>query len=537
MVIACAVAVLGAVAVTGHQASIRADLPFTVIAADGRRPLPTSLVGDRTMVALDDLASLFQLTVREDSVAGGMIVSSRNRSAILTPGQALVSANGRLVSLPAPVVRDGRRWLVPVEFINRALALVCDTRLDVRKNSRLVLVGDVRVPRVVIREDASGAQARVTFEVSPRTPHTIAQEPARLLVKFDADALDVALPTAPPQGLVQGIRVVDPAGTIAIDLGPRVGTVRTSVIPGDQNSLQIVLDLVAGPEPSPQFPTRPAPAAPPTAPAPETPPTAPPGEWRTVVIDPGHGGDEAGAKGAAGTVEKDLTLTLARRLKASLESRLGLRVLLSRDGDQTMALDERTALANNNKADVLVSLHANAAARKDVSGAQIYYMAPDQSGADAAPSAASRQMLPTLGGGSRDIEMIPWELAQLRYLSESAALAGAIEEQCRGRVRLSPRAVQQAPLRVLAGANMPAVLVEVGFLTNPDEEQQLTSETYQSAIVQAIADGVIRYRDLAARSETTPPWPPASRPPAPEPDTAVYAARRRPGADGAWGRR
>ncbi len=109
------------------------------------------------------------------------------------------------------------------------------------------------------------------------------------------------------------------------------------------------------------------------------------------------------------------------------------------------------------------------------------------------------QTLPTLGGGSRVIEMIPWEMAQLRHLSESGSLAGAIEEQCRDRIRMNPRPVQQAPLRVLAGANMPAVLVEVGFLTNPDDEQQLGSDAYQNILTQALVDGFLRYRDAASR--------------------------------------
>jgi len=93
--------------------------------------------------------------------------------------------------------------------------------------------------------------------------------------------------------------------------------------------------------------------------------------------------------------------------------------------------------------------------------------------------------------------MIPWEMAQLRYLSQSGSLAGALEERCRDRVRMSPRPVLHAPLRVLAGANMPAVLVEVGFLTNPDEEQQLVSDAYQVVVAQALVDGLLRYREVA----------------------------------------
>ena len=120
------------------------------------------------MVSLDDLAALFQVAVREDALVGGVTIGYKGRTVILTAGQALASAGGRLVSLPAPPVKDGRRWLVPVEFLNRALGPIYDVKLDVRKNSRLVLVGDVRVPRVSVRQEPSGAQTRVTLRDQPQ---------------------------------------------------------------------------------------------------------------------------------------------------------------------------------------------------------------------------------------------------------------------------------------------------------------------------------------------------------------------------------
>ncbi len=508
-----------AVAAAGARQNVpsHAAPPFTVISPDARRPLAATLVGDHIMVSLDDLAALFQLNVREDALAGGVTVGYKGKAVILSPGQALASAAGRLISLPAPTTRDGRRWLVPIEFVSRALSIVYDARLDVRKNSRMVLVGDVRVPHITIRQDVLGPQTRVTFEVSPRTPYTISQEPSRVSVHFDADALDVILPTFAPSGLLQSIRVADTNTTITIDVGPRFGSFRASLVPQDEGGGQILVDLMsATAEPAPTLPhggvqPLPVPPAPDT-----TPPNAQPaaGGLRTVVIDPGHGGDEPGARGTAGAQEKDVTLSVARRLKAGLEGRLGVRVLLTREGDQAVSLDGRAALANNNKADLFVSLHANASIRKEASGAQVYYLAADQVGDDARKPAASRQTLPTFGGGSREIEMIPWELAQLRYVSESASLAGAIEEQFRGRVRLNPHPVQQAPFRVLAGVNMPAVLVEVGFLTNPDEEQQLVSDAYQNTLAQALLDGLLRFRELADRPRA--PQEPAAAP-APDP--------------------
>ena len=120
---------------------------LTVFSKDGRRAVPIAMVGDQEFVGLDDLVAMFQLTLREDAL-GAITVAYKGKTILLTPDQALASVSGRLVSLPAPPSRNGRRWLVPEEFISRALALIYDLRLDLRKPSRLLVVGDLRVPRI-----------------------------------------------------------------------------------------------------------------------------------------------------------------------------------------------------------------------------------------------------------------------------------------------------------------------------------------------------------------------------------------------------
>jgi N-acetylmuramoyl-L-alanine amidase len=503
--------VAGAVAGARQGPSTHSGPPFTVISAGLRRLLPATLVGSDVMVGLDDLSAIFQLSVKEDTLAGGVTVTHKGKSVILTPGQPLASAAGRIVSLPCPPSRDGRRWLVPVEFISRALSVIYDQRLDLRKTSRLVLVGTVRVPRVVVREDVVGPQARVTLTVSPKTPYTVAQDAGHVLVRFDADALDLAIPAGGPPGMVLGIRASETGTTVSIDVGPRFGSYRGSYVTQEDGG-QVVLDLLPALAESASPPAARGGAAPLPAPqAPETPwlavqPAA--GGLRTIVIDPGHGGDDTGVRGATGAFEKDVTLALARRLKALLENRLGVRVLLTRDVDKAVTPDERAALANNNMADLFLSLHLNASVRKEPIGAQIYCFSGDLAGEDVRKAAASRQTLPTLGGGSRTIEMIPWELAQLSHVSESALLSASLEQSLQGRVRLSPRAIVQAPLRVLAGVNMAAALVEVGFLTNPDEEQQLVSDSYQGTVAQAIVDGLIHFRDRADEAKAQAALPP-----------------------------
>jgi N-acetylmuramoyl-L-alanine amidase len=144
--------------------------------------------------------------------------------------------------------------------------------------------------------------------------------------------------------------------------------------------------------------------------------------------------------------------------------------------------------------------------RPATSGAQVFFLSLEEYG-DAAQRAAhgDSESLPVFGGGTRDIELIPWDMAQARYIQESAALAQAVGASLRERVPISPRAIQQAPFRVLVGANMPAVLVEMGFLTNPDQEKQLRSDDFQNTLVQALVESITRFRDarIAARPSGT----------------------------------
>ncbi len=464
--------------------------PLTVLSRDGRRTIPIALVNSREFVALDDLAATFQLTVREES--GAITVSYKGRTIVLTPDQALASVAGRLISLPARPARIGARWLVPVEFISRVLAPFYDVRLDLRTNTHLVVIGDLRIPRVTIRYDPIGNAGRLTFDATPQTPSVVLQEGNRLVIRYEADALDALAPALTGQGpvpLVQAVRL--DAATLSIDLGPRFAGFRASREEVGSSS-RVTIELA-----STQPETAAAPPPPPLPPAPpELPTFGSPPSIRTVVLDPGHGGEDEGVKGSEGTIEKDLTLLVARRARSVLENRLGIRVLLTRDDDRNIPLEERTAMANNNKADVFVSLHANGSLKPTARGASIYVAAFSDSDKAQAPLAPAR--VPIFGGGVRDIELVPWDFAQIRHVDQSTELAHFVEREFQNRVPLDSRPVDRAPFRVLESANMPAVLIEVGYLTNGDEERHLASPEFQIAFVQALSDAVARFRDFLA---------------------------------------
>lgn len=484
--VAAGLALLMAACLIWRSAPVAGQAPsLALLSRDGRRALPLTVIADQEFVALDDLASAFQLAVREES--GAITVSYKGQTIVLTPDRTIASVAGRVISLSARPTRAGGRLLVPLDFIVRAIAPVYDTRLDLRRPARLLVVGDLRVPRVTMDSEVSPGSLRLTFEATPPATSTIGREGDYLTLRFDADALDLALRPLPPQGFAQGVRRLDQV-TLAIDLGPRFASYRASAQTVEA-SVRTVLDLL----PAASETTTAAPAPPPPPVDPDLPAFGQPRSTiRTVVIDPGHGGADEGVRGPGGLAEKVVTLAAARRVKSALEARLGLRVLLTRDDDRELPFDTRTAVANNNKADLFISLHANASFRPGVSGASVLTAAFADAGL-ARPTFEPLRV-PVFGGGLRDIELVLWDEAQIRFVDQSAVLARLLQERFQGRIPLAARPGDRLPLRVLASANMPAVLIELGYLSNPDEEPRLASGEFQGALAQAIVDAVVAFR-------------------------------------------
>jgi len=462
--------------------------PLVLLTREGRRPIPTILQSGQELVALDDVATLFHVTIREDALAGGVTVGYRGRTVLASPDQPMASVNGRLVSLPAPAVRAGNRWLVPVEFLSRALAQIYDAPIELRKASRLVILGALRVPRVTVRIEAFGPPTRVAIDITPAAPGSTTHEESRVLIRIDADAIDATLP-ASGGGLVEQVRLGEQPTTLVLQLkGAGVVNVATTSTP---TGARITLDIPAAG--SQATPTLPAVPATPAEPLPQL--TGPPAALQTLVLDPGHGGDDVGTRGAAGVLEKNVTLDVARRAKALIEARLGIRVILTREDDRRLGADERAAAANNSKADLFVSLHANAAFIPSVAGAEVFYVSLDADMEAARLAAESQSVaLPALGGGTRSIDVIRWDMAQARHVESSAVLAQLLEEQLRQRVPLGPRPTQQAPQRVLVGVNMPAALVEMAYLTNQSQAKQAGSPEFQTDIAQVLYETVLRFR-------------------------------------------
>jgi N-acetylmuramoyl-L-alanine amidase len=460
--------------------------PLVLLTREGRRPVPTIIQSGQELVALDDAAGLLQLSVREDTLAGGMAVSYKGRTVVASADQPMASVNGRLIALPAPAMRIANRWFVPVEFLSRAIGPIYDSRIELRRPSRLLIVGDLRVPRVTARVDEPGPPTRVVIDVAPASEITTTQDAGRVTVRITGDALDARLPV-PGAGLVEQIRAGDQPMTLVVVLR-NAGAVNASTAVTEAGT-RVTIDVQAPTETT----TTPAPPPLPSGPIPSL--TTPRPILQTIVIDPGHGGDDRGVPGAAGIAEKDVTLAVARRVKTLIEATIGIRVLLTRDDDRRVSIDERASLANNAKADLFISLHTNATFASSVSGAEVFYLALDEEMEEARRAAQAESVtLPVLGGGNRTIDVVRWDMAQARHIDTSGMLARTVEEELRSRVPVGPRPLQRAPLRVLAGANMPAVLVEMAYLTNPGQAERAASAEFQTAVSQAIHAAVLRFR-------------------------------------------
>jgi N-acetylmuramoyl-L-alanine amidase len=234
------------------------------------------------------------------------------------------------------------------------------------------------------------------------------------------------------------------------------------------------------------------------APATAGPPGAGPEPIQTIVIDPGHGGHDAGAIGPGGLQEKELTLDIARRVAGLLQEDLAVRVVLTRGKDQFIGLRERTALANRERADLFVSIHVNAAPDGAATGTETYFLSNEAT--DGAARRAAEYENRLIGGtgakgGSPDVlRSILWDLAQSDFQQESSRAAEALQNSLDRALRRPSRGVKQAPFYVLGGAAMPAVLVEIGFISNPAEEQRLRDDGYRDRIARALVAGVAAYK-------------------------------------------
>jgi N-acetylmuramoyl-L-alanine amidase len=220
---------------------------------------------------------------------------------------------------------------------------------------------------------------------------------------------------------------------------------------------------------------------------------------RVIVLDAGHGGQDPGAIGQSGLQEKDVVLDVTKRLARLIEGELGVKVLLARSNDEFIPLRERTSFANSRKADLFLSIHANAHRVSASEGVESYFLSSEASDNEARQVAALENGVIELEPGNNHtnpdfLKSILWDLAQSDFQEESSRFAETVLDSLTQALRIPNRGVKQAGFYVLGGAAMPAVLVEIGFLTNRKEERKLMDPNYREKIARALFRGVAEYK-------------------------------------------
>jgi N-acetylmuramoyl-L-alanine amidase len=234
------------------------------------------------------------------------------------------------------------------------------------------------------------------------------------------------------------------------------------------------------------------------SPAPQStePAASKPKPIETICIDAGHGGEDLGALGKSELLEKNITLQISRKLKKLIESKTGLRVIMTRDKDSEVSLNSRASIANNQQAQMFISIHVNSSFRKSAYGSETYFVslqATDQEALELARKENQNQEDPGETIKNDELKMILWNMAQTEYIRESSTLAEYIQFELNELLGTRTRGVKQAPFRVLMRTAMPAVLIETAFISNASEEKKLKNEEFLDKIAFAIYNGISKF--------------------------------------------
>ena len=222
-------------------------------------------------------------------------------------------------------------------------------------------------------------------------------------------------------------------------------------------------------------------------------------KWKfdTIIIDPGHGGKDPGAVGYRGTKEKDIVLDVSKRLARKIKRNSKTKVILTREEDIFLRLQDRTKFANANEGDLFISIHTNAAEDRRASGFETFLIGPNKNEAAVRVAARENAALELEGFSGKKLtneDLIKATIAQSAFAAKSEEFASLVQNEIKKRVQSKDRGVKQAGFYVLMGASMPNVLIELGFISNPNEEKKLNSSSYRDMLATSIYYAVLEYQ-------------------------------------------
>jgi N-acetylmuramoyl-L-alanine amidase len=484
--IAAVVAVLGA-AIFVFGGRIRAaDANFLIYFPDSKLIVKADVTNRTAYLPLGEILGQMSLTYTDSTSLQTLTIRSGNNRLVVTKNSALISLNDQIVLLPSAIIREDNQWLVPIEFLTTGLSRMTGIEFRHRPGTYRMFVGDVEAPQLEMNAQTLGPITRLTIRcMAPIKLNMKRDEPTRAILAIDRAPLDPDTERFDHRDrLLRAVTFDDSDGDskLVLEITRDVSDVR--ITPADNNRIYFI-DLLRRGVPVSEAP--PVAEPPVTAAKPDALPTDQK-VVRVVVIDPGHGGTDTGTNTTV-AAEKDLTLTIARRLRSVLQTRLGATVLLTRDSDIALDNEARSAVANNNQANLLISLHAGYSSNKLDTSSSIFVMKEGFGDRFAENS------------GSRDQMFLPWYLGYRTHRQGSVSAATILQEELNKGIPGWSFPVRTAPLAVLSSATMPSVLLEIGNLNNAASAQTLIDAAFQARLVNAIVDAVQRFSDS---SQTTP---------------------------------
>jgi N-acetylmuramoyl-L-alanine amidase len=336
------------------------------------------------------------------------------------------------------------------------------------------------------------------------------KDPERLVLDLDVDELPPALAelngkVASDDPYVQGLRVArNRPGVVrlVLDLKSEVKPQVFTLPPIGEYGHRLVLDIypVVAIDPLAELilesEKKLALAAKPATPSPDKPRVA---RMATIVIDAGHGGEDPGAIGRRGSREKNITLSIAKRLKTLIDAEPNMRAMLTRDADYFLKLDARVQKARAVKADLFVSIHADSVVRRNARGSSVFALSERRATSEVAHVLAKSQNESDLIGGvnlkgkENHVQRTLIDLSQTATIDYSMRLGDAVLRRIGSVNTLHKGSVEQASFAVLTAHDIPSILVETAFISNPEEEKRLNDEAYQDKLARAILSGIRDY--------------------------------------------
>jgi len=446
--------------------------------------IPRIVVDDgNAYVSAQRLAALLKGSWRATGATATLNVGKRSAQFVRDQSRILVA--GQALTLESPVRIGATGWLVPEEFLAKALSRLAPgvTSVLVPGEARKAAprTAKASVPLTELRYRSYPSFTRVVVETGAALVYAVVSGRGEVRLRLPRLVLTGARIEEIADGLVKEIRL-EPLGGDAVLRVVLEGTAADVKASSLQDPFRLVLDIYR-----PRGPEGPERTRPVMAPL------------RLIVLDAGHGGHDPGATGPGGVMEKDVVLDVTRRAARLVEESLGVKVVLTRSTDVFVPLRERTDFANRHRADLFVSIHANAHPRAVSEGVEVYFLSSEASDTDARQVAAVENGViqlesPASRRKGEVLKSILWDLAQSEFQQESSFMAETVLDSMTQSLRLVPRGVKQAGFYVLGGAAMPAILIEIGFLTNHKEEKQLATPEYREAVARAIYAGLADYK-------------------------------------------